>query len=218
MLSDSLASLQLSESETPCLDDASQSSLDVSSRKNTEACSPRRVLAPQLEFVYKLTSQSEIIIERVVTSSQQSGDKKAVETTRYRCIGGLKKQIHELRQLIELPLRVPQLFSSASLSPPRGVLLYGLPGTGKTLLAETVMFESKAYIVSISGTDLTCKYYEESETKLRDFFKQACDSAPSVIFIDDLDAVCPRQDGVSSAFEKRLFGRLVSLLDELPKV
>ena len=111
-LSDSILSLQLSDSELPCVDDVSPGSLDLS-WKITGSSGARKVLVPQLEFVYKLTLQSEIIIESAAANAQQSVDKQAIDTVTYNCIGGLEKQICEMRQLIELPLRAPHLFSAA---------------------------------------------------------------------------------------------------------
>ena len=121
----------------------------------------------------------------------------------------------KVREMIELPLRHPEIFERIGIEAPKGVLLHGPPGTGKTLLAQAVANETNANYYSIAGPEIMSKFYGESEERLRDTFKQAQDNAPSIIFIDELDSIAPKRDEVSGDVEKRIVSQLLTLMDGL---
>ena len=133
----------------------------------------------------------------------------------YEDIGGLDRELQQVRELIELPLKHPELFDRLGIDPPKGVLLYGPPGTGKTLIARAVAAESSAHFYSISGPEIIDKFYGESEAQLRRIFTDAQRNAPSVVFLDELDAIAPKRDEVWGEVEKRVVGQLLTLLDGL---
>ncbi|MCD6491882.1 MAG: CDC48 family AAA ATPase [Candidatus Njordarchaeia archaeon] len=133
----------------------------------------------------------------------------------YSDIGGLKRAIQKIRELVELPLKHPELFRRLNLNPPKGILLYGPPGTGKTLLARAVANETDAYFVSISGPEVMSKYYGESEERLRRLFEEARKRAPAIIFIDEIDAIAPKRSEVTGDVEKRVVSQLLALMDGL---
>ncbi|XP_075716593.1 ATPase family gene 2 protein homolog A isoform X1 [Rhinoderma darwinii] len=131
----------------------------------------------------------------------------------YDMIGGLQTQLEEIRETIELPLKQPELFKSYGISPPRGILLYGPPGTGKTLIARAIANEVGAHVSVINGPEIMSKYYGESEAKLRQIFAEASQRLPSIIFIDELDALCPKRESAQSEVEKRVVASLLTLMD-----
>jgi len=131
----------------------------------------------------------------------------------YEDIGGLKSEIQKIREMVELPIRYPELFERLGIEPPKGVLLYGAPGTGKTLLAKAVANESDANFISISGPELVSKFVGESEEKLRQIFKDAKDKAPSIIFMDEIDAIAPKREEATNEVERRMVSQLLTLLD-----
>ncbi|GBD38601.1 ATP-dependent zinc metalloprotease FtsH [bacterium HR37] len=133
----------------------------------------------------------------------------------YEDIGGLKEQIKKVREIVELPLRYPQVFDRLGIEPPRGVLLVGPPGTGKTLLAKAVANESKVNFQVINGPEIMHKFYGESEARLRDIFEVATRNQPSIIFIDEIDAIAPKRDKVTGDVEKRVVAQLLALMDGL---
>ncbi|MEB2836387.1 MAG: CDC48 family AAA ATPase [Desulfurococcales archaeon] len=133
----------------------------------------------------------------------------------YEDIGGLKHVIFKIRELVELPLRHPELFKRLGIEPPKGILLYGPPGTGKTLLAKAVANESDAYFISINGPEIMSKFYGESEQRLREIFEEARKNAPSIIFIDEIDAIAPKRDEVVGEVERRVVAQLLTLMDGL---
>ncbi len=133
----------------------------------------------------------------------------------YEDIGGLRNEVQKIREMIELPLRHPEIFERVGIEAPKGVLLYGPPGTGKTLLAKAVANETNANFYSIGGPEIMSKYYGESEEKLRGIFKEAQDNAPSIIFIDEIDSIAPKREEVSGELEKRIVSQLLSLMDGL---
>ena len=128
-------------------------------------------------------------------------------------IGGLSKEIKRLREIVELPLRHPEVFRRLGIEPPSGVLLYGPPGCGKTLLARALANECEASFFSISGPEIMNKYYGESEARLREIFREASEKAPSIIFIDEIDAIAPKREDVIGDVEKRVVAQLLSLMD-----
>ncbi len=133
----------------------------------------------------------------------------------YEDVGGLKKEIELIREMVELPLRHPEVFQRLGIEPPKGVLLYGPPGTGKTLLARAVACESDAYFISVNGPEIVSKYYGESEQNLRRIFEEAEKNAPAIIYIDEIDAIAPKREEVTGETEKRLVAQLLTLMDGL---
>jgi transitional endoplasmic reticulum ATPase len=133
----------------------------------------------------------------------------------YEDLGGLTKEIQKIREMIELPLRHPEIFERVGIEAPKGVLLYGPPGTGKTLLAKAVANETNANFYSIAGPEIMGKYYGESEERLRGIFKEAQENAPSIIFIDEIDSIAPKREEVSGELEKRIVSQLLTLMDGL---
>src|ERR687885_708737 len=133
----------------------------------------------------------------------------------YEDIGGLKEEIQKVREMIELPLRHPEIFEKLGIEAPKGVLLYGPPGTGKTLLAKAVANESNAHFISISGPEIMSKFYGESEARLREIFKEAREKAPTIIFIDEIDSIAPKREEVMGEVERRVVSQMLSLMDGL---
>ena len=133
----------------------------------------------------------------------------------YEDIGGLKDEVNKVREMIELPLRHPELFEKLGVDAPKGVLLHGPPGTGKTLLAKAVASETSATFTSIGGPEIMSKFYGESEERLRDIFKEAAENAPSIIFIDEIDSIAPKRDEVTAETERRIVAQLLALMDGL---
>lgn len=133
----------------------------------------------------------------------------------YEDIGGLEEEIQKIREMIELPLRHPELFKRIGIDPPKGVLLHGPPGTGKTLLARAVAGETDAHFITISGPEIMSKFYGQSEENLRKVFVEAKENSPSIIFIDELDSIAPKRGEVTGEVERRVVAQLLSLLDGL---
>ncbi|MEM2924193.1 MAG: CDC48 family AAA ATPase [Methanocellales archaeon] len=141
--------------------------------------------------------------------------KREIPEVTYDDVGGLKHVIQKLREMVELPLKHPELFDRLGIRPPKGVLIYGPPGTGKTLLAKAVANESDAYFTSVNGPEIMSKFYGESEQRLRDVFKEAEENAPAIIFIDEIDSIAPRRAEVTGEVERRVVAQLLSLMDGL---
>ena len=131
----------------------------------------------------------------------------------YDELGGLKNEVQKIREMVELPMRHPELFDKIGVEAPKGVLLYGPPGTGKTLLAKAVAGETNAHFISLSGPEIMGKHYGESEERIREIFTQAEENAPSIIFIDEIDSIAPKRDEVSGELEKRIVSQLLTLMD-----
>ena len=140
---------------------------------------------------------------------------KGVPRVNYEDIGGLRNEIQKVREMIELPMRHPEIFDRVGIEAPRGVLLYGPPGTGKTLLAKAVANETNANFYSIGGPEIMSKFYGESEERLRDTFRRAQENAPSIIFIDEIDSIAPKREEVSGDVEKRVVSQLLTMMDGL---
>ncbi|ASJ02532.1 AAA family ATPase [Thermococcus profundus] len=140
---------------------------------------------------------------------------ESIPEVTYEDIGGLSDAIQKIREMVELPLKHPELFERLGIEPPKGVLLYGPPGTGKTLLAKAVANEANAHFIAINGPEIMSKYYGESEERLRDIFKEAEENAPSIIFIDEIDAIAPKREEVVGEVEKRVVSQLLTLMDGL---
>src|ERR671921_798842 len=133
----------------------------------------------------------------------------------YEDIGGLRDEMQKVREMIELPLRHPEIFEKLGIEAPKGVLLFGPPGTGKTLLAKAVASESNSHFISISGPEIMSKFYGESEARLREIFKEAREKAPTIIFIDEIDSIAPKREEVMGEVERRVVSQMLSLMDGL---
>ena len=144
-----------------------------------------------------------------------SGFEKAGGGITYEDIGGLQKEIQRVREMVELPMKHPQVFSKLGIDPPQGVLLHGPPGTGKTLLAKAVANETSASFFSIAGPEIISKYYGESEQQLREIFEDAKEESPSIIFIDELDSIAPKREDVTGEVERRVVAQLLTMMDGL---
>jgi transitional endoplasmic reticulum ATPase len=142
-------------------------------------------------------------------------EEMAVRDVSYEDIGGLSREIRMVREMIELPLRHPELFQKLGIRPPQGLLLFGPPGTGKTLIARAVASETEANFINISGPEITSKFYGESEKRLREIFEEAERDAPSIIFIDEIDSIAPKREEVAGDLERRVVAQLLSLMDGL---
>ncbi|MGC9517013.1 MAG: CDC48 family AAA ATPase [Methanomicrobiales archaeon] len=149
-----------------------------------------------------------------VDVSKLEGVKTFVDVT-YEDIGGLKEEVKKVREMIEIPLKRPELFERLGISPPKGVLMHGPPGTGKTLLAKAVANESDAHFIAINGPEIMSKYVGGSEERLRELFEEAEENAPSIIFIDEIDAISPKREEVSGEVERRTVAQLLTLMDGL---
>ena len=153
------------------------------------------------------------------SSSSTGGDgsekESYIQDIHYEDIGGLERELSLVREMIELPLRNPDLFNHLGIEPPKGVLLYGPPGTGKTLIAKAVANEVNAYFITLSGPEIMNKFYGESEGKLREVFEEAGEHAPSIIFIDEIDSIAPKREDTKGEVERRIVAQLLSLMDGL---
>src|SRR5256885_8802038 len=152
-------------------------------------------------------------VELLPEYTARDGDGQRRADVTYDDLGGMRGTVDALREMVELPLRHPELFQRLGVDPPKGVLLHGPPGTGKTLLARAVANESAAKFFSIAGPEIMGSAYGESERRLREIFEQAAQSAPSIIFIDEIDSIAPKRGQVSGEAEKRLVAQLLTLLD-----
>ncbi len=157
-----------------------------------------------------------LITQRTVFVISEKGESlRGVPQVTYEDIGGLKDEIQKVREMIELPLRHPEIFEKLGVEAPKGILLYGPPGTGKTLLAKAVATESNAHFIPISGPEIMSKFYGESEARLREIFKEAKEKAPSIVFIDEIDSIAPKREEVTGEVERRVVSQLLSLMDGL---
>ena len=157
-----------------------------------------------------VTSATQFIYKDRVHKEEETEARPEVH---YEDIGGLGRELSQVREMIEYPLRHPEVFEKLGIEPPKGVLLYGPPGTGKTLIAKAVATESQAQFYEISGPEIVSKYYGDSEEKLRDIFKEAEKNAPAIIFIDEIDSIAPKRDESKGEMERRVVAQLLSLMD-----
>ena len=157
-----------------------------------------------------------LITQKTVFHIAEKGETlRGVPQVTYEDIGGIHNEIKKVREMIELPLRHPEIFEKLGIEAPKGVLLYGPPGTGKTLLAKAVANESQAHFISISGPEIMSKFYGESEARLREIFKEAREKAPSMIFVDEIDSIAPKREEVTGEVERRVVSQMLSLMDGL---
>ena len=157
-----------------------------------------------------------LITQKTVFHIAEKGETlRGVPQVTYEDIGGIHNEIKKVREMIELPLRHPEIFEKLGIEAPKGVLLYGPPGTGKTLLAKAVANESQAHFISISGPEIMSKFYGESEARLREIFKEAREKAPSIIFVDEIDSIAPKREEVTGEVERRVVSQMLSLMDGL---
>ena len=185
---------------------------------------PLNVMGQRIDLVVISTAPGgPVIISRntEVTVSEETAEAVAaareggIPSITYEDIGGLRDEVTKVREMIELPLRHPELFRRLGVEAPKGVILHGPPGTGKTLLAKAVANETNANFYTIGGPEIMSKYYGESEERLRNVFQEAQKSAPSIIFIDELDSIAPKREEVSGEVERRIVAQLLSLMDGL---
>ena len=160
-----------------------------------------------------VTDQTEIELREEAFKTDNG--KKEISDVNYEDIGGLGRELQLVREMIELPLRHPEIFEKLGIQPPKGVLFYGPPGTGKTLIAKAVANEVDAHFVSLSGPEIMSKFYGDSEKALRDKFNDAAVNAPSIVFIDEIDAIAPKREEVHGEVERRVVAQLLSLMDGL---
>jgi len=173
------------------------------------------VVATKPAGAVKVTEMTDVEVQTdPVDISKLEGVKTLVDVT-YEDIGGLKEEVKKVREMIEIPLKRPELFERLGISPPKGVLMHGPPGTGKTLLAKAVANESDAHFIAIQGPEIMSKYVGGSEERLREFFEEAEENAPSIVFIDEIDAIAPKREEVSGETERRVVAQLLTLMDGL---
>ncbi|MFB5615692.1 MAG: CDC48 family AAA ATPase [Nitrosopumilus sp.] len=171
----------------------------------------------RVQFIVTSTKPSKPVLVTENTVFKLGAMTKAVDSSvpriTYDELGGLKNEVQKIREMVELPMRHPELFDKIGVEAPKGVLLYGPPGTGKTLLAKAVAGETNAHFISLSGPEIMGKHYGESEERIREIFTQAEENAPSIIFIDEIDSIAPKRDEVSGELEKRIVSQLLTLMD-----
>jgi len=171
---------------------------------------PFTVMKTRPHGIVKVTNETKLTI-----LNEPAPEGKGLPRTTYEDVGGLQEEIQRVREMVELPLRHPELFQRLGIEPPKGVLLHGPPGCGKTLIARAVANESEANFFSINGPEIMSKFYGESEARLREIFQQAQQNAPGIIFIDELDAIAPKREEVTGEVERRVVAQLLALMDGL---
>ncbi len=174
----------------------------------------------QIRFAVVSTSPSQpcIITENTeITLSPKAVEisEESIPSITYEDIGGLTNEVKKVREMVELPLKRPEIFMRLGIEPPKGVLLFGPPGTGKTLLAKAVANESESHFILLNGPEIISKFYGESEKKIREIFDEAEKNAPSIIFIDEIDAIAPKREDVSGEVERRVVSQLLTMMDGL---
>jgi len=174
----------------------------------------------QIKFVVVSTTPGSPVIitentEVVLNSKAVEMVEDKIPTINYEDIGGLNDEIKKIREMVEIPLKHPEIFQKLGVSPPKGILLHGPPGTGKTLLAKAVANESDAHFILLNGPEIMSKFYGESEKKIRNIFEEAEKNAPSIIFIDEIDAIAPKREDVQGEVERRVVSQLLTMMDGL---
>jgi len=177
------------------------------------------VLGMGIELKVISTSPSNVVIvtENTLIEVSSTPVKRVEEVggVTYEDIGGLHEELQRIREMVELPLKHPELFRHLGIEPPKGVILWGPPGCGKTLIAKAIANETGAHFISINGPEIMSKFYGESEARLREIFKEAEENAPAIIFIDELDAIAPKRSEVTGEVERRVVSQLLTLMDGL---
>jgi len=171
---------------------------------------PFAVLQTTPKGIVKVTNDTDIVIKDEAIDDVDVGQSEGIT---YEDIGGIGQQLLKVREMIELPLKHPELFRRLGIDPPKGVLLHGPPGTGKTMIAKAVATEVNAHFKSINGPEIISKYYGESEKQLREIFDEAAENAPAIIFIDEIDSICPKREEVSGEVERRVVAQMLTLMD-----
>ncbi len=166
--------------------------------------------------IVKITDMTELEVQPKMPETMKI-EERGIPSVTYEDIGGMKEIAEKVREMIELPLRHPELFERLGVEPPKGVLLHGPPGTGKTLLARAVANESGANFISISGPEVMSKWYGQSEENLRKIFEEAEKNSPTIIFIDEIDSIAPKREEVTGEVERRVVSQLLTLMDGLKK-
>ncbi len=170
---------------------------------------PFVVIATKPADIVRITENTDVKVKE----GSAEDIEMSLDGVTYEDVGGLRDEIHKVREMIELPLKHPELFKTLGINPPKSVLLYGPPGTGKTLIARAVANESGASFFSIQGPEIMSKFYGETEENLRMVFEKAAQEAPSIIFIDELDSIAPKRDDVRGELERRMVAQLLTLMD-----
>lgn len=178
---------------------------------------PLKIASTSPSGTVVITDSTEMQVSEKPAEQIVSGGSSDRETPNvaYEDIGGLDEELEQVREMIELPMRHPELFRQLGIEPPKGVLLHGPPGTGKTLMAKAVANEIDAYFTNISGPEIMSKFYGESEEQLREIFEDASENAPAIVFIDELDAIAPKRGETTGDVERRVVAQLLSLMDGL---
>ena len=177
---------------------------------------PLKVASTQPSGTVIVTDGTEIdVSEKPAEQISESAGSRETPSVTYEDIGGLERELEQVREMIELPMRHPELFQQLGIEPPKGVLLHGPPGTGKTLLAKAVANEIDAFFTNISGPEIMSKYYGESEEQLREVFEEAEENEPAIVFIDELDSIAPKRGETTGDVERRVVAQLLSLMDGL---
>ena len=171
---------------------------------------PFAVLQTTPKGIVKVTNDTDIVIKDEAVDDVDVGQSEGIT---YEDVGGIGQQLQKVREMIELPLKHPELFRRLGIDPPKGVLLHGPPGTGKTMIAKAVATEVNAHFKSINGPEIISKYYGESEKQLREIFDEAAENAPAIIFIDEIDSICPKREDVSGEVERRVVAQMLTLMD-----
>jgi len=171
---------------------------------------PFAVVQTTPKGIVKVTTDTEIVIKDEAVAEEDVGQSEGIT---YEDVGGIGQQLQKVREMIELPLKHPELFRRLGIDPPKGVLLHGPPGTGKTMIAKAVATEVNAHFKSINGPEIISKYYGESEKQLREIFDEASDNSPAIIFIDEIDSICPKREDVSGEVERRVVAQMLTLMD-----
>jgi len=177
---------------------------------------PVKIASTDPEGTVIVTDSTEVSLSQQPAEQIRAGaEEPSTPTVAYEDIGGLDRELEQVREMIELPMRHPELFQRLGIEPPKGVLLHGPPGTGKTLIAKAVANEIDASFYTISGPEIMSKYYGESEEQLRDIFEEASEAAPAIIFIDEIDSIAPKREEAGGDVERRVVAQLLSLMDGL---
>ncbi|MFW9904054.1 MAG: CDC48 family AAA ATPase [Candidatus Thorarchaeota archaeon] len=172
-------------------------------------------IIPKQDSVY-IDQSTMIEISSTSVSDEEKSDYKVIPKIAYEDIGGLDDTIQRLREMVELPMRYPELFQRLGVEPPKGVLLYGPPGTGKTLLAKAVANETESHFIDVSGPEVMSVYHGGSEKRIREIFKEAEERSPSILFIDEIDSITPKRDEKASGeMERRVVAQMLALMDGL---